>query len=207
MSLTLKQARLLAQKCKWIHRMQFGQGIFRNAFDTGDIYWSNPTTYNTEFPSRPGDSHIYSCLNAWTSKLKLLDIDPDGQVWPYLTGELQTKVKKKCKNATQMEACSRILPGTNFLERISIGSAANYYLSNAVTLRNTAAHKLRRDTFKSLLPLPNTAKHSPAWAVKQAALSSKYAAKRLKDMTKQREVYWLWVDQILLPLTLALKKL
>jgi hypothetical protein len=55
---------------------------------------------------------------------KLLDPDPDGLVWPLLTGDLQLKVKKKCANATLQEACNRQLPNTNFMEQISISGAA-----------------------------------------------------------------------------------
>jgi hypothetical protein len=60
------RARVLAQKCKWIHRMQSGKGVFRQAFLTDGPEWTNPSTYCTEFPPRPGNDYVDSCLNAWS---------------------------------------------------------------------------------------------------------------------------------------------
>jgi hypothetical protein len=72
------KSRIMAQHCKWILRMQSGEGVFRQAFETGDINWKEAATYSTDFPVGPGNNHVDDCMNAWTSTLKLLDLDPDG---------------------------------------------------------------------------------------------------------------------------------
>jgi hypothetical protein len=63
--------------------------------------------------------------------------------------------------------------------------------------RSANAHVIRRNTFKSILPVPNSSNFFVMWKAKEEQLQSKYASKKLQEMTKQRNVYWLWVDQIL----------
>jgi hypothetical protein len=107
-------------------------------------------------------------------------------------------LKRKCENATLLQACNRQLAGLNFLEKISISSAAcRYRRVAAQKTRGDTAHATRRAMFKSLLLVPNTTQNSSIWQTKEAELVLKYSSKCLKDMKSHKSIYWLWVDQIL----------
>jgi hypothetical protein len=115
----------------------------------------------------------------------------DCPAWTILTGKIKDKLHRICPNASLLEVTNRQVSKLNFLKRISTSAICNKYLSNT---RAEEAQHLWNDMFKQLLLAPKSNKD--LWTEKKDMLMRKYGGKRFQNMSSHREIYWLWVDQI-----------
>ena len=205
LGIPLIRAKLEAFKATWIAKLPNEEKPWTRAFDIGTD-WSKDGILNSLIRIPSENSYSAQCIRAWNGIIALLAPEEDDtRIAPYLSTELKKVVQKKVPNLLFRQVKERLLDDTNlnYLEKgmlysgLAKASCAreDSLKKEAQAVRERLFHKVssRQKWPKQLIP------GSPV-QVRDDENRLEYNGKHPSTFVKQRQVYELYMSQLVPPL-------
>ena len=205
LGIPLIRAKLEAFKATWIAKLPNEEKPWTRAFDIGTD-WSEDGILNSLIRIPNEDNYSAQCIRAWNGIIALLaPNEDDTRITPYLPTELRKAVHKKAPNLLFRQVKERLLDSTslNYLEKGMLYSSLAKASCEREESIKKEAHALRERLLQKVTSRQKWPKQlipGSAVQVRDDENNLQYNGKLPCTFVKQRQVYELYISQLVPPL-------
>ena len=199
------RAKLEAYKATWITRLPKEEKPWTRTFDIG-VHWSQEGVINSFIDIPSERCHAAQCIKAWNGMVALLaPTEDDTLIAPYLPSHARKVVKKKKPNLTFKEVKDKQLnnSGLNYLEQAMLYGC----IKEASATREICMKKEASNIRERLFNKTTSRQKWPRRLVPGSAIDKRhnenqitYSEKLPNSFIKQRQIYDLFMSQLVPPL-------
>jgi hypothetical protein len=154
----------------------------------------------TPFSKIQKTGFVNECINDWSDTLHLLAPDRGGLLWPRLNPlkRLMSLARKNCPDLTIEDAKNHDWEGFNFLDKAALTKKAAKVYDSLDTEWEKQREAVRKRITQDL-NCEKWKKDNPSHKQEEqaAALLTRYGGKKLTDLRSQKNIYWLYADQMI----------
>ena len=200
------RAKLEAYQATWIAKLSSQDKPWTRIFDIQGIDWAENGILNYMIDEPNESCHATRCIKAWNGMVALLEPkEDDTPIAPFLPPQIKLIAKKKAPTITFHQVKEKLLEdtGLNFLEKAMLQSS----LKKASTSREDSIRREACVIRERLFHKTTSKQKWPKRLVPGSAVEIRYNENKIRydgkqpsSFIKQREVYNLFMSQLVPPM-------